>query len=522
MAASILNYLIVTLVAVALCIWAAGSAVPRVQEHEPRHRLWTLIGAALLLPTFAAAVLSVPLGQPMLAYGAILLPAVVVCGTWSNIMTLRDQHLALKILHLPIFLFNAALVGLYAVRVTQDFLAEDLGTWGSALTLAHVEVQTRVGCDAAASNPIWLHLPFLLPLYLRFRWYHVAALTTAGVLSTAMLVMLFAAMPMAYNRASSYRNPPPQDSWPIPSTQASPTSRPSPRVRPVGVKAPWGLQVLSTTTLRQVRDALLDLGTPTVAVDVSADTFADERLNGQLARELAWARKHNMPVVAICRPSRSLHVLPSASLEDLRRELAQTQWLAAENLKPALLVLFAGPFGRLAATTQESPTIDAWLQAIARSAREARQANPDVKVAVAIESLAPHAAELFRRLRADDSPADLDVVGLSVFPRQRLMPDLDKHLSRLCGLVTGSAGSRRVEILEAGCSPHETGGELGQWHFLMRVLALANRVDAIQAVCIDALSDPGSTRGLLTWTGRRRLAFRLLDATTTAAARPGK
>jgi len=516
---SMLIYWIVTLVAVLLCIWTAGSAVPRVREHDGLHRLVTLVGAALLLPIFAVATLAVPLGHPEFGYGAILLPTVVVCTTWSNLMTLRDQRWLIKILHVPTLFFNATLVGLYSVRVIQDFLGEDLGTWGSALTIAHVTLQTQVGSATAATNPIWFHLPFLLPLCLRFRWYHVMTLTISGTISAVMVAMLFVAMPMAYTRADSYRDPRPMDSRLAHGEQVSPTQQASREARPVGVKAPWGLGLLPASTLWHVRQALMELRTPTVAVDVSADTFADDRLNDQLAQELAWARERGMSVTVICKLSASLQMLPSATVGDLRQKLAETQWLAAENLRPSLLVLFSGPFGRLTAATNESPTIDEWMTVIAQSAREARQANPKIKVGVAIESLGPHAAELFRRLRAEESP--VDVVGINIFQRQRLIPDLDKDLSRLRRWIERSAGGRRVEILETGCTPHEAGGELGQWHFLVRVLAMANRVEGIEAVCIDALSDPGTSRGLVTGAGRRRLAFRLLNDSANDA-RPGK
>jgi len=326
---------------------------------------------------------------------------------------------------------------------------------------------------------------------------------------------------MAYTRINSYRRPPPQDirlATLGPASTSRPTAPGLRGPRPVGVKAPWGLWVLPSSTLQQVREALLELRASNVAVDVCGDTFTDARLHDQVTRELAWAAEHGLSVTVFCKPSPRVDLLRSASLEDFRQKLAVTQWLAAEQLKPTLLVLFSGPFAHLAAATHDPPSIDEWMAAITLSAREARQANPEVKVGVAFECLGPHAAELFRRLRAEASP--VDVVGLNIFPRQRLIADLDKELSRLRRFVEDNPGSRRVEIFETGCTPHAAGGELGQWHFLVRVLATANLVEDIEAVSIDALSDPRTTRGLLTWTGRRRLAFRLLCACATAARPP--
>ncbi|MHC4815969.1 MAG: hypothetical protein ACYTGW_22165 [Planctomycetota bacterium] len=512
MTSSVLIYLAITLVAAVLCLWTGASAAPKVREHGSSHRLVTSIGATLLLPAAAVAMLATPLGYPVLTWGTFLLPVAVLCGTWSNVMTLRDQGWLLKLLHLPIFLLNTTLLGLYTLRVSQDFLGQDLGTWGSALTIAHVTLQSDVGDVAAAVNPIWFHLPFLLPLCLRFRWHHMVALVLSSMISIPLLVLLVMAMPMAHARADSYRNP-----TPARNRQVQPEL--APQLKPVGVMLPWGRQLLPASTRWHIRQALLDLRPDAVTIEVLANTFANQELRTQAERELAWVREQGMEVTVICVPSRTYQVIPMASLEALRGKMAETQWLAAENLRPDLLVLFAGPFGELAATTHVAPTIDEWVAAIAQSAAEARRANPDVQLGVAIESVAPHAAELFRRLRAEGSP--VDVVGLAIFARQRLVPDLDKDLLKLRRWIARTPGSARVQVLLAGCTPHAVGGELGHWNFLDRVLALGETTEGIGAVCIDALHDPQSTRGLLTWTGRRRLAFQELRARTTAS-RPGK
>ena len=203
--------------------------------------------------------------------------------------------------------------------------------------------------------------------------------------------------------------------------------------------------------------------------------------------------------------------------EDLCQGLARTHSLVAESLDPDLVVLFSGPFAQHAAAMDKTPTIDEWVTAIGQSASRVRQANPRTKVAIAIGSVAPQAGELFRRLRATNSP--VDVVGLAIFQRQWLIEELDKDLSKLQRWVERSPGNRRVQILETGCTPHGVGGELGQWHFLRRVLTLAANAEGIDSVCIDALHDLQSSRGLLSRTGRRRLAFHKLRA---AHAQPGK
>ncbi len=498
-----LVYGIITLVAALLCLWTGVSAAPRIREHRGSHRLVTGIGATLLLPAAGAPALATALGFPELAYGTILLPVAVMCCTWSNVITMRDQGWSLKLLHLPTFLFNTLLLGLYTVRVVQDFLGQDLGTWGGAVTIAHVSLQTQVGQASAAANPVWFHLPFLLPLCLRFRWYHVVALTFSSAVSMALLYLLVAAMPMAHVCADSYRHAGSAEPRQIDRGHGS-----------LAVKLPWGHQLLPTSTRRQIREALRELRPHSVTIDVGANTFDDDELHEQVKRELAWAKEQAMPVTVICTPSPSQLPTPETSLVGLGQQLARTQLLAA-SLEPDLVVLFSGPFGRLAALTVKTPSIDEWVTAIAQAAGQVRQSNPRVKVGVTIESIAPRAGELFRRLRAPDSP--VDIVGLAIFRRQWRIQDLDKDLSRLRRLVERSPGSRPVQILETGCTPHAVGGELGQWNFLRRILALAADIEGIDGVCIDALHDLQSTRGLLTWTGRRRLAFQELRAT---AAQP--
>ena len=51
-----------------------------------------------------------------------------------NVTTLANKGFWIKAVHLPVFFFNALLAGVYAVRMAQDQLGLEFGTWGTAIT----------------------------------------------------------------------------------------------------------------------------------------------------------------------------------------------------------------------------------------------------------------------------------------------------------------------------------------------------------------------------------------------------
>lgn len=475
-----------------LCMWAAVSALTGSREMRLLHRVWALTTAVLLPPVTLAAALAMKLDVSWLVAVAALLPLLVLTAAWCNVTTVQEQSFAIKLLHVPVFLFNALLAGIYAVRATQDQFGFDLGTWGTAVTGGHALLQDIVGQAAADQNPIWFYLPFLLPLSSMYRWPHKLALFFSSAASTALLGLLVTLMPFAYTRAQSYRADPQDEISSLPAGMS------------IGVFMPWA-KTLSEEAVTAWREDLHALHARSVTIEIEPAAIADEHLVAQILAEIGQARDRGVEIVAIARPG--IDVL-TGGLRELTLGMAQLQWLAAEKLSPDLFVLYAGPFGRLSELTVKVGTIEEWMQAIARSAGEVRQANPDVKVAVAIENPAPHAEELFRRLRAADSP--VDVVGLSIAPLGGPASEAYAKLATLSAWMKRNPGPRPVRILETGASPFATGGELGQWHFLHSVLTFAIE-HGVKAVSIDALADPDSMLGLVARDGRRRLAFRRLQ-----------
>lgn len=492
MTPSLVLYLALTAATLALCLWAAGTALARGEGHGGSHRAWTLLTAVLLPLVALATALAATPGYGDWMPAAAALPVLVIAATWANATTLRRQSWWLRILHLPVFAFNASLAGIYTVRVVQDLSGIDLGDWGTAITAGHAALQTRVGGPGAFDNPIWLHLPILLPLSLRYRWPHRFALLGCSAIAGGMLAALFATMPAAYHRTQSFRTTPVSEQLLLPPSLG------------VGTKVPWGDRVLSAEERDAWRAHVLDLGIDHVAVEVTPDSFENTALLDQLVAEVERARSQGLRVFVLTAPPAAYSLVPARDLRELRTAMSRMHWLAAERLRPDLLVLYSGPFGRLSRKLARVDTIEQWLDSIRQSAQEARQANPEVKLAVAIESRGPHSEELFRALKSDRSP--VDVVGLDVFPDQLTLGEVRGALRALRRWIERSPGPRPVAILETGACPQTCGGELGQWTLLATVLRFAGDL-GLQGVCIDALCDRDTARGLIARDGRQRLAY---------------
>lgn len=491
MTTSLVLFLALTFCTVALCLWTAWTALRRSEPAQALHRATTLTTAGLL----PAVTLVTTFGLVHDARWAVavgsLLPVLAITAAWCNFTTLLHQGFLLKVLHLPLFLFNALLAGIYAVRVSQDLFGIDLGTWGSAVTAGHALLQTKIGQADAFEYPFWFYLPFMLPLCSAYRWPQTFALLCSSAVATLMLGLLVAAMPFAYTRAASFREAPGERLESLPLHMA------------VGIKMPWGEAVWPEEQLRARQDDLLALQTGSVTIDVRPEVFDKPELLTQVHEGIDTARREGLQVTVVARPSRWL--LPS-DMHRLTLEMSKLHWQIAEKLQPDLLVLYGGPFGRLAELTIKVGTVEEWSEAIARSAAESRQANPDVRVAVALESRAPHAEELFRMLSAEGSP--VDAVGFSVFAGRYRSFEMASELDTLKRWMEAEP-AKPVHVFETGACPHTTGGELGQWRFLESVLRFAAE-SGVASVTIDALVDHSAAFGLVGREGHQRMAYREL------------
>lgn len=480
-----------------LICWALASAAARISEHARVHRIGTAAAALLLPPAVAAAAFGPALGEPGAQAALLALPPLVLLCTWANVMTLRDQGFAARFFHAPILAWNLLLASSYAVRAAQDLFGFDLGTYGTAITGAFVEVQTLVGSPRAAANPHWHYLPFALPLWLAYRARHWLVLVATSAVACGLLALLLAAMPGTFHRAQMFRAP-------IGEVAAAPAQT-LPRLGLLEhVPGPRQTWLPPPVLLRH----LGALGADQVVVALRPEFLGDDEAVQALTAHFAALRQARMEiVVTILPPGRTLS-LPAKDLDELAREMAKAQWLAAERLQPDLLVLFSGPYGNLADAALGTSTLEQWQKVITRCAKEARQANAKIRTAVALEGRAPHTRELFRWLRADESP--VDVVAFAIEAGTQPLDEIRNDLGVLEDWSRKIPGTRPLLVLTAGTSPQSAGGELGQWHFLRAVLEFAARARGVEAVVLGALADGTATDGLMTARGRERLAVREL------------
>lgn len=496
MTGSLLLYLAYQGFALLLCLWAALSAMQNVREHDPLHRAWTLL-AAFALPLAFGTALAAHLGGPRsLLWAEMLLPLVAFAITFVNVVTVHSQGFLLKLVHVPVFAFNAALTGIYTLRVLQDWLGLDLGIFGGSILHGHGLLQTWIGRSDAAANPHWLHLPLLLPLWLRFRLAHELTLLVLSVVSGLLVTLLAMRMPIARATVSGYR------------TAAVHVSALEKNAKPVRLGfAVRGLEVAEPRALDGWQDQLARLDAYSVTIELVPEHVEQTAVLDKIAAAVAPLRRGRELVVVVRPPQRFLSV-PARDLGELASGMAKAHWLAAERLQPDVLVAFVGPFGSLANATASPPTLERWQQTITRAAREIRQARESVRVAVALDHAAPHTRELFKWLCHEQSPVDL--AGFAMLPHQKTYTEVNADLDAFESWVRTAPPKRQVRMLLAGVSPHACGGELGQWSFLGAVLAFAQRVPGLDHVCVASLADMRDPTGLVANLGQPRLAFERL------------
>ena len=519
-------YASVTGLAIFMCLWTILTAVVGDPEFGWRHRILTGCVATLVLCTTAVVVFSADAGRPRLVWLMGLLPVLTLAATWSNVVALRQSGPWVTLIGLPITLFNLIHLGLYAVVFAQTCLGVGLGAWGAALACGDAHLQSLVGSSTAPDDPIWLRLPIVVPLWGRKDLPQRLALLANGVCATGVLTGLIFVMPHAYRHCSSYRealavqpssiqkrsDPQKPDRASTEPTATDPSG--------LGIRVPWGRRSMSAAERQRIRKHLQSLGARHVTYDVTRQAVNDPTRLHQIQEETTWARGVGLRTIAVARPSAHFADIPAGTLSRLRQDLAETHWLTAEHLQPDLLVLFAGPCGRLDRCIVHPPTLAEWLKAIRTSAAEARQARKDIRVAVSIEGRSVDSKELFRVLRGEASA--VDVVGLSIYPDRRQLDTVERYLAQLSRWCERTPGERRILILETGCAPQFYGGEIGQWNFLSRVLRFGATTPGIDGVSIDSLYDRESDFGLIRRVGRRSLSYRRLAAHLGTGAQPPK
>lgn len=511
MSTSQVLYVLLCSFAAALCLWAFCSAAPAIGEHGRWHRAWTL-ASGCLLPIVTPAVVAGHLLDLAPAHALLfLMPPLVIACMWSNATTLKAQGLGVRLLHLPVQTWNGLLCGLYTITVARDLLGVDVGDAAATLGAAFVDLQVWIGDPSAERDPCWLYLPFALPLWLAYRWHHVLVLALASLCSTALVVLFASALPDASLRTHSFRG-----------EFAAETGEASHGSRVVcGAVEPWTERLLGTARATAFLAHRRDLHAEVVATVATTDLFADDALVQQTREQFRRAREEGHATWVLTTPARRFEHMPARDLDELAADVSKAQWLAAEQLQPDWLLLYVGPFGRLATQMVVPATVDDWLARIQRSAAEARQANPRVRLAVALEHRAPHTKELFERLHAQSS--SVDGIAFVVAPGRGTRDEAQQILRTQKAWCVRSTGSKPLWFLVEVGSPASLGGELGQKRWLESVLADCLGFPHLEGVLLDALVDHGSGAGLWTREGRARPAVpavrRLLTSPEPATPR---
>ena len=123
--------------ALLLWLWAAATALQNVREHDGAHRLWTLLAAVAMPIVFAGHLVAHHGGPRALLWIELLVPVTAFLTTFANVATLHTQGFLLKVVHLPVFAFNAILTGVYTLRVLQSWVGLDVGNLGTSLVVGH-------------------------------------------------------------------------------------------------------------------------------------------------------------------------------------------------------------------------------------------------------------------------------------------------------------------------------------------------------------------------------------------------
>lgn len=484
-------------IAAALAVWAIGSALSSGQTSGGAHRAWTLAAAALLGPTLVTAMLAIPLGRADFHLAYAVLPVLAIAAAWSNTLTLTRAPTGLRLVALPIALWNATLAAVFGSQAMIQIAGLDGGSWANGLLAGYAAFAADVQSPAIAFAPFAMFMPLCLPITQHFRGLVQTSVIIAAAIALTGFVGLAREMPAAWHRMQQFRSEP-TDLAPLRADQV------------LGVHVELPAKDVGEGPRTERRGQWLGLGAGSIAVRVTAAQIADPLETERIREEIGFARSQQRSVFVIPQPPARIAGRPAPSLLEFVEEMAKLHWLCAERLTPDWLVLYLGPFGRLTELRSEIGTVDEWAQILERGAQDVRRASPDTQPIVVFESRALHAQRLMQHVAGSRSA--LAAIGVAIDGDLLDLDALVVALDRLAVALEVGAQEKPVFLLGVGASPTRVGGERGQWHFLARVLDFASRQPRVQSVLIDELTDGPRSRGLIALDGRLRLAFRELRA----------
>lgn len=122
---------------------------------------------------------------------------------------------------------------------------------------------------------------------------------------------------------------------------------------------------------------------------------------------------------------------------------------------------------------------------------------------------------LAERYRPDILVPFIEPYGAFTAVTGKTLSDMEPVLSKTAGWIDEHGRGREHWVFEFGQSPLTMGGERAQSHFVQWIMGWGSRQPNVQGACIFALRDYEERMGLISSTGRKRMAFHDCQRLTT-------
>ena len=474
---------------------AGTSFVHALVPHSPfskRHRrvvAFTALGIpALFLGTMAA---NVP-GLGPLGLLHALLPILCLSAIYANLVSLREERFAAKLLGMVTLLWNGVLVAVYSVRAAQVLFQFDLGDEFSSLLTCSALTQRSVGAAHAEMLPLWMPLPLLLPPLHGRTSISLVYGCTAGFCASFFLGLHALEMPNAVEITRTLRS------------DAQVTELALDR------EIRLGMSLGTVSELPRVEDeqTLRLLGNPPnmhgriararelgldrvrLSVRLAEDWQEEFFAKAKAVRELLHEQGIQL-VIALLPPDRTSKPRPASAQ---RKRAQEAQWILTERVQPDMLVLFSQPLSEAARTCYGPLPIErlaAWIRSCARTIREA---HPAQRLGIELTPGHPDAFALYGELREDETL--LQEMGFALDARSVTLPSLQQMLLELEGWLVMHPAKQELGIVAMPPAPLGLGGMQAQNVYVQRVVAFAEKRSEIANLDLGPMWD-----GQLGWNG---------------------
>jgi hypothetical protein len=460
----------------------------RRKELGWRLRYAHYLAALLMLPGLVCNVGGTSPDGKSLVWGAWLYPAAFFLAAFANLASLRRDGLRWWLVPIPAL--NLWLGVVYLTRYLA-YLGVPLGLAADGLHVTYSMVQTGTANLLYIFFPIFDLLPILtLPASPTRKWVRRLNLLPAAA-CFLLLALNVGLLPYGYRVAASWRGP-----------VDLPPARADFRAGVVLREPSAGIAIDEHWDTELAR--IEDLGARAVNLFLHDDLMHDEARAAALERFLGRLRGRGVSIILTADYPQSWATAPPGSPEEVLAAMLPHQQFLATRFRPDILVPFIEPYGAFIVLGRATYPPEQWDGLLATASKAVHSVAPGVRCAVYLGSLDNDAA-LYRLVCRPGSP--VDVVGFSVYSLFQTRDDMQATLAKVQGWIEQSGRGREHWVFEFGQSPVTMGGELAQSHYIQFVAAWAMRQPEMRGVCVFSLGDYAEKLGLVSSTGRKRLAF---------------